>query len=387
MQKKDLVDIMRSALDAATQPEHWDRLCDLIATRSDLSAFFVYEYDPQATQVPLMHYSEKMRHPEGKRILRNLTRGDPPPAEHELYLRLMDLRPHEQVFEQEIFGLDNETGLPPNPLRDEALAFTGGRRRFGGRLNEIGPFIDIAAGHTRHEIDRYGPEERQDFGLLFSVLGKSLEAGRVLRQLSSSYQRLLDLFDRLDFGVAFCDASARVVTANACFRELATEGEGLTAANGVVGASDPEDRAGLLRLIQAANQSVSRGSDLIMRLRRRSRGLPLIARTMAIRERDTGVAGPLVLLLVLDPERRRVLRSDGLAAFGVLSPAELEICEMLVQGCETRDIAEHRSTTLETTRGQIKQLNSKLGCRHRLDLMRLAMMTSAPINGMDGASG
>lgn len=107
---------------------------------------------------------------------------------------------------------------------------------------------------------------------------------------------------------------------------------------------------------------------------------------MAVQERQTGVAEPLTLLLVIDPERRRMLRSDGLAAFGLLSPAELEICEMLVQGSETRDIAEHRSTTLETTRGQIKQLNAKLGCRHRLDLMRLAMMTSAPMKGMDWAA-
>lgn len=386
MHKRDLVDIMRSALDAATQPERWDRLCDLIATRSELSAFFVYEYDPEAAQAPRMHYSEKMRHSEGQRILEILTHGEPPPAEHELYLRLLDLPPHAQVFEQEMFGLDTEVGLPPNPLRDQVLSFTGGQRRFGGRLNEIGPFIDIAAGHTRRSIDSYGPEEREDFGLLFSVLGKSLEAGRVLRRLTSSYQRLLDLFDRLDFGVAFCEASGRVVTANACFRELAAEGDGLTAGNGMAGASNPDDRAALLRLLQAAVQPASAGGDLIMRLRRRSKGLPLVVRTMAVQERQTGVVEPLTLLLVIDPERRRMLRSDGLAAFGLLSPAELEICEMLVQGSETRDIAEHRSTTLETTRGQIKQLNAKLGCRHRLDLMRLAMMTSAPMKGMDGAA-
>lgn len=383
MHKRDLVDIMRSALDAATQPERWDRLCDLIATRSELSAFFVYEYDPEAAQAPRMHYSEKMRHSEGQRILEILTHGEPPPAEHELYLRLLDLPPHAQVFEQEMFGLDNEVGLPPNPLRDQVLSFTGGQRRFGGRLNEIGPFIDIAAGHTRRSIDSYGAEEREDFGLLFSVLGKSLEAGRVLRRLTSSYQRLLDLFDRLDFGVAFCEASGRVVTANACFRELAAEGDGLTAPHGVVCASNPEDRARLLRLVKAAGAPGSKGDALIMRLPRKSQRRPLVARVMAVQERQTGATGPLTLLLVLDPERRQMPRSDGLATFGLLSPAELEICDMLVQGCETRDIADHRSTTLETTRGQIKQLNAKLGCRHRLDLLRLAMMTSAPVQEGD----
>lgn len=383
MEKRDLVDILRAALDAATQPEHWDRLCEMIASRADLSAFFVYEYDPDAAMAPLLHYSDRMRQAEGQRILTALTCGDPPSAEHELYLRLRELRSHKQVFEQEMFGLDSEAKLPSNPLRDEVLAFTGGLRRFGGRLNDIGPFIDIAAGHTRHDINRYGPEEREDFGLLFAALGKALEAGRVFRRLSSSYQRLLDLFDGLDFGVAFCDPAGNIVTANACFRELAAERDGLTALNGVVGASDAEDRSTLLRLLRSAVEPASRGGDLVMQLRRRSRRRPLVVRAMAVQERQAGAAIPLSLLLVLDPERRRMPGTDGLATFGLLSPAELEICDMLVQGCETRVIAEQRSTTLETTRGQIKQLNAKLGCRHRLDLLRLAMMTTAPLRGAD----
>ena len=81
----------------------------------------------------------------------------------------------------------------------------------------------------------------------------------------------------------------------------------------------------------------------------------------------------------MDPEGEGRIDASGLAAFGVLSPAELEVCDLLVRGFETPAIAERRGTGLETARLQIKAAAAKLACRSRLDLVRLAMAARPPM--------
>lgn len=113
-------------------------------------------------------------------------------------------------------------------------------------------------------------------------------------------------------------------------------------------------------------------------LPRRFGRLPLVLCASPTRDRDLG-PHPTILLLAIDPEVGARLNADGLAMLGVLTEAEIEVCDLLVRGFETAAIAEHRETRAETTRDQIKAAAAKLACRSRLDILRLAMATTAPV--------
>lgn len=86
------------------------------------------------------------------------------------------------------------------------------------------------------------------------------------------------------------------------------------------------------------------------------------------------------LVLLLDPEDEDRVSSEGLAAFGVLSPAELDICCHLARGLATDEVALVRETSVETARGQVESIRGKLGVRSRLDLLRLALATTPPVD-------
>lgn len=378
MRGAEFAEILRSAIDAAVRPQEWDGVCDRIVASSDFPAFFIFEYDSTNSQVPIMHLSRAIRE-GGMDLVDDLIGGRAPQAETELYGQLVDLPPYRHSFEHEVLGFGANDALPPNAIRDAILNVTGARWRFGGRLNDFGPVIDIASGHLGGPTAELPADIRANVDVLFSVVGKSLETGRVIRRLVRSYQAMLDFFDTLDFGAAFCDAEGRIVVSNRQFGELAAERDGLTDVGGIAGATHPEDRPRMRGIIHGATRPAARPEDLIMSLRRRSQGVPFVARTLPLREAQTGVDAPLALLLVFDVERRGILTSEGLSAFGILSPEELAICDMLVQGAGAAEISRSQDTTPGAAAARIDGITAKLACRNRLDLVRLAMMTSAPV--------
>jgi DNA-binding CsgD family transcriptional regulator len=81
-----------------------------------------------------------------------------------------------------------------------------------------------------------------------------------------------------------------------------------------------------------------------------------------------------------------MLDADGIGALGLLSPAEMEVCALALRGLTANAIADRRDTSPETARGQLKSAAAKLGCRTRLDMLRLAMETRPPTGSSNGIS-
>ena len=78
------------------------------------------------------------------------------------------------------------------------------------------------------------------------------------------------------------------------------------------------------------------------------------------------------IVLVLDPNKIRTVSAAGLAHLYHLTPAESEVCRLLVQGDSIKEIAKTRNVRIMTVRSQIKVLFNKTGTHHRVQLVRLA---------------
>ena len=83
------------------------------------------------------------------------------------------------------------------------------------------------------------------------------------------------------------------------------------------------------------------------------------------------------LVPLLQPTHLSIDRAE--MAFG-LTKAESTVCQMLVNGSTTREIAEQRNVTTETIKSQIHSLLRKSQCKRRSDLIRLISSISKPLS-------
>jgi DNA-binding CsgD family transcriptional regulator len=244
------------------------------------------------------------------------------------------------------------------------------------RLNATGPFLDVAILHERHSNDASSAPAVAPF--LAPLLSRTLEASRVVATLAQSYAMLLSLFDRLSFGAAFCEPSGRLVLSNSALDVIVEDRDGLMRIGDRLAPTAKADAEPMRTALDAALGVSAAPAPSVFTLRRRSGALPLLCWVAPLRSQDLGPL-PLVLVLVLDPEEDNLLTAEGLRGFGLLSEAELSVCDYLVRGFETDQIADQRDASPETVRSQVKAAAAKLACRSRLDLVRLALASRPPL--------
>lgn len=370
--------VFHLAMDAATQAEAWGSLCDEIAEAHDAAAFMVFAYDLQSHKSPLFLGSRAVWE-EAAEMRSRVERGE---VEEDKagYETVMRASPGAVLSEPEFFGLARGETPPPNAYRDAVLRAVGASARFGMKLNAIGPFLDVAIYHSRDGGESRHDALQAEARLLQPLLSKTLETTRILAALTRTYALLLELFDRLDFAVAFCDGTGRVLNANRRFTDMAAERDGLIVNQGAIAAPRPGATRAIRACIAAALDGGANEGALATVLPRRSGRGPLFLRTSPVSDPARDGPGAVALVLLLDPEDESRVSAEGLAAFGVLSPAELEVCRHLVRGLGTDEVAQVRDTSVETARGQVKSIRAKLGLGSRLDLLRLAVSTTPPVD-------
>ena len=85
------------------------------------------------------------------------------------------------------------------------------------------------------------------------------------------------------------------------------------------------------------------------------------------------------MLIVIDPTDTALINTQHFETLFYLTPSEQDICQLLVEGFSSREIADKRSSSFETVRGQIKKVLLKTGVRKQADLVRLALSINIPV--------
>lgn len=369
--------VLSLTIDVVHRSDRWPELCDALCEALGGTAFMVFEYDFKTFTSPIFRGSDAVA--RAMHLVEATMEGKVPDVEIAGYQRFFTFPSGRLVGEFECYDIEHDRDLPENPYRDAVLAATGAGSRSVMRLNDIGPWSDVAALHLKYPAAEMPAALRAEAELLMPLVGRAIDAARTLSNLSRINSVLMDAFDRLDFGAAICDASGRIVISNAEFRCMAADQDGLADQGGAIRSTHSSDRGSLISAIRAALDARTSASLHVCRLSRRSGRLPLIARAIPIRGVEIGrSASALVLLLVVDPEATDRVNADGIHALGVLSQAELDVCRMVVDGHSTAEIAERRGTSAQTATDQIKSALAKLSCATRLDIVRLAMATRPP---------
>lgn len=285
---------------------------------------------------------------------------------------------------------DDETGISREVLdRRDDYRFNRERwgigRRLGVRLNAIPSWYDAAVfvfGTDHQEIPMASLRTLRP---LLPHLAKSVEAGRAFAILRERYRAALAALDHVLVGLAVALPSGEIIVHNAEARRIISLGDGLVLGrDGHLICRDPDQRRGMEGAIHQAAATLRGAADCPESLHLIARPSGLHAYLIGITpltdgggELARGLEGALVT--IVDPDNVPPTSIRRFAELHGLTPAETEVCVLLVEGARPEEIADRRGTALETARQQIKAIMRKCDAHQRGQLIRLIFRTLPPV--------
>jgi DNA-binding NarL/FixJ family response regulator len=243
------------------------------------------------------------------------------------------------------------------------------------------PLGDLPAAYlTCQRPKAKGPFSESE-GLVYETLLPHLRRGLALHmqltQMQSSVLGLETALDSLEHAVFGLDQKGRVILSNRQAEAIVHAGDTIRLANGLLSSVFPEQnrrlQASLSDAVAAgAGLGISSGGSLL--LDRKSRKNPLRVTVTPFPSSLPGSSAQLAaLVFVTDPSSRPQSRGTTLRALYALTPTEVRVADLLLQGLEIRGIANRLGLTLETVRFHTKRVLSKTSTRRQSELVRLML--------------
>jgi DNA-binding CsgD family transcriptional regulator len=233
-------------------------------------------------------------------------------------------------------------------------------------------------------------EEKACLQALLPHLARAGELHRTVSGLQNRYGAVLSVLDRLLVGLVILDENGRVVVANSTARASCDASGALRLEGRLRAVQVPKDDQ-LQGLIQRTGMTAiardqSDGGQIVVEKRDRSGSLLLEVmplRDDGLPDRDN-IKGTAVF--IIDSAAPFKISSAALAKIFLLTPTEEAIADSLLNGAGLRQIAEERGNSVETVRSHLKSIFSKTGSSSQLELLRLSVKASPPIEGVGNAS-
>jgi len=238
----------------------------------------------------------------------------------------------------------------------------------------------IAAGLGFIRPENAKPFRAKDVHLLKLLnphLAKAFRLQRIIESAADNTRALLTGIAQFDFGVIALDGEGRITNLSPPAKHLLDQEDGIRIHASRLEATYPTENGRLQGMLVLANQvwdHTHQSSDNTLLLSRKSGKKPLqlvvfpfVPSGLLVEDR------PQVLVFLSDPSSKPSSRAAVLRALYGLTPTESRLADLLLQGFEVSDAADHMRTTLETARFHLKRVLAKTGSRRQTELMRLML--------------
>ena len=217
---------------------------------------------------------------------------------------------------------------------------------------------------------------------------------RVLRFLAPHVQQAIRLDERftqlrleaeaksaalngLALGVVFLDAKGRVLGTNEAGTAVLAKDDGLSISKGHLKALWPgEDRALQRAIFQSCQTGATRGTGtggaLLISRRQTAKALQVVVGP-ACASMASLPSCPAAVVFIHDLSARIRPRSEILKALYGLTPAELRVACLLLDGRSSAEITEVLGTSKNTLKTQLQSTFGKVGVHRQAELMRVLM--------------
>ncbi len=259
-------------------------------------------------------------------------------------------------------------------------------RRLAARLNDNKSWLDL---FTLHMDEKYETVPDHTIAVTRQILAhaaKSVELSRTFHLLKSRYNAVLTALDHVEIGLCVAMRSGEVLVSNAEAKRILEQQDGIgLSPDGKITSDFPEQGARIQQAIEQASATAhgeNTAHEMLLVSERRSGADSVLIEISPLRdyarELDPLMAGALVTLI--DPVNSKPFDVTRTAAAYNLTPAESEVCRLMVEGKSTPVMGEMRGVSAETIKTQVQKVMNKTGCSKRSDLIRLALKTTPPVS-------
>lgn len=290
------------------------------------------------------------------------------------------------ITDYEALGFTSEDEYAAHPPTRYYLETYGVRYRAASLLNLNGAWFDVLA--LQYSADRGPPTTQEDelARVLLPHFAKAVELGRSFQMLRSRFNAVLQALDHFHIGTFIALGDGQVLLRNREADRILSLADGLAIDRGgrlTVSASATRLQLHKAMLLAASTaQGAGTEAEIVFPAARPSGAESFLLSVSPLRDSDAELDPNLrgAIVFVIDPENRTHISTTGLEKLFGLTRAEADVCDLLLQGRGTREIAEIRGTTVGTVRWQIKCVLTKTRSLRRADLVRLALAVNLPID-------
>lgn len=203
------------------------------------------------------------------------------------------------------------------------------------------------------------------------------------------FSTVIELMDRLPFGLLLVDRDRRIIESSQPARITLARHDGVFSRSGILQCVDNRHTADLIRLIQSGSsdpESSSAGGSIT--IRRGGSEKPLILSVIPISIADALYISPHVAacVVIFDPNSAVEATPAVIRQSLGVSPAEARLVAALSQGFSLKEAADQLCVTINTARTQLKSVFAKTECRSQRALLAQVATSPALLRGRQRGS-
>lgn len=228
-----------------------------------------------------------------------------------------------------------------------------------------------------------GDSEMTILRLIAPHIRRAVLISKVLEQQTIAAATFSLTLEAITAGVVIVDENLAVVHANAAADAMLGAGDPIRTHHGALVLGSTMTTDALRTAVKLANGSA-------LKLGRQGIGIPLryrdgaaaVLHVLPLRRKQIRqsfaprAAAAVFITSAASPPR---LPADAIALLYDLTPAEVRILELIVEGQTQSEIADHLSIAPSTVKTHLLRIFEKTGCRRQVSLVKLAFSMSSPL--------
>jgi len=377
------LEIVTTSIEAAVQPELWNKSLDLLIDSYGGLSGNINMMDQNHETCLALATSRFIREDAYEKYEKFMQKGD---ANDSLAMEgIFGLPSNQMASEHDIFEIKSGEELPYSGFRNWQKKEFDIDQRYGMKLNINGPWLDAILLHYNSQKKELSKEEILEINQISSVMTSSIKTFRVMEQLHILFNSTLNALDKLGIACFLSIKNAQIIHKNQVAQDLLDDADGLSVnILGNLSAIDENLNSVITKSCidtYQTTQGKNITSEILLSVDRPSGKPPYLLIINPIIDANAELEAGLkcAFIFVADPSVSKNISIDGLTKLGRLTKTEAAICKMLVDGFCTAHMVERRNVSENTLRKQIGIILNKLHCNSRIGLLRMAIDTRLPI--------
>lgn len=292
--------------------------------------------------------------------------------------------PIQDICRDEEMGITADI-LDQRPDYAHLRKFCGVHRRIAYRLNQNKGWFDGMTVGFGADAKYVSAARIGSIRTLLPHLAKSVELGRTFSALKTKYNAVLTMLDQINIGIILALGSGEILIANSEAKRILSMEDGFKRTMGAKIACQSSDQTEELNCYVEETAATAAGeggtAQRHLAIERPSGKHAFMVEVTPVRdgldELNAQLRGAMVV--IIDPDRTEKLKIKKFTDLYGLTKAESSVCDLLIKGKSAIEIAEIRSTSVSTSRSQIKAVYAKTSINRRGDLIRLVVRTLPPV--------